>query len=286
MSPSMSKKQAASYPAQSLLQISSLSLRLSGRAILRDINLELQQGELVALLGPNGAGKSTLVRALAGELRVPKNRVQFHGQPLECWHNSRIAQHRAVMPQKVELQFPLTVREVVALGRPREKPDARNRVIDELLHRLDITRLGARLVPTLSGGEQQRVQLARVLAQIWDRPDPRLLLLDECTSALDPAHQQLVFQQLSSLASSGLALLVAVHDLNLAAQYADRMILMQEGRVYADGDPEYVLTASNLARVYGLSARVEKLPEGYPLVIPKGQRACHATKVSELAEQS
>ncbi|WP_148864370.1 heme ABC transporter ATP-binding protein [Marinobacter fonticola] len=254
--------------AEPILQVDRLDIRISGRRILDSVRLRLYSGELVALLGPNGAGKSTLVRALAGEIHTPAECIRFAGKALSHWRRSEIAQHRAVMPQKVDLQFPMTVEEVVALGRPREKPQQRAQVVGTLLERLDIVHLKSRLVPTLSGGEQQRVQLARVLAQIWDQPDPHLLLLDECTSALDPAHQQLVFSQLRYRASAGYGLLVAVHDLNLAAQYADRLVLMKDGRIVSEGAPSTVLTPENLKAVYGLSARVTMLPEGYPLVIP------------------
>ncbi len=254
-----------------LLSVAGLSVSLGRRRILSNIDLTVDNSQLVALLGPNGAGKSTLVRALAGEVNADRGQIQLQNKPLHSWRRPALSRHRAVMPQKVDLQFPLTTREVIALGRPRENARQRARVIDELLALLDITSLQHRLVPTLSGGEQQRVQLARVMAQIWDQPGPRLLLLDECSSALDPAHQQLIFQRLKQLAMDGAGLLVAVHDLNLAAQYADRLILMNNGQVFAEGDPGTVLTEENLARVYGLDARVELLPEGYPLVIPRQQ---------------
>lgn len=260
--------QPGAMTSEPLLQVDQLNIDFAGCPILTDVHLSLHPGELVALLGPNGAGKSTLVRTLAGELHAPDNSLHFVGKPLNQWSRSAIARHRAVMPQKVDLQFPMTVEEVIALGRPRENPEQRGRVIDALLERLDIVHLKNRLVPTLSGGEQQRAQLARVLAQVWDQPDPRLLLLDECTSALDPAHQQVVFGLLKQMASAGYGLLVAVHDLNLAAQYADRLVLMKEGRIVAEGAPADVLTTASLKAVYGLSARVTMLPEGYPLVIP------------------
>lgn len=263
-----------------LLNVNNLDLWLARQQILDDISLSLTQGELVALLGPNGAGKSTLIRALAGEVRVPERAVSFDGKDMNHWPRAALARHRAVMPQKVDLQFPMTVEEVVALGRPREHLAQRRRIISTLLARLDITHLETRLVPTLSGGEQQRVQLARVLAQVWERPGPRLLLLDECTSALDPAHQQQVFQQLRQLASEGFGLMVAVHDLNLAAQYADRLVLMNAGKVFAEGSPASVLTEQHLREVYGLHSRVEQLPEGYPLVIPQTPTSAHPGDLS------
>ncbi|XOZ32992.1 heme ABC transporter ATP-binding protein [Halomonadaceae bacterium KBTZ08] len=251
-----------------VLEANAISVHLGGQPIIQDLSLTLKPGEVVTLLGPNGAGKSTLIRALAGEIELDADRVRFGEHALSEWRQSDLARHRAVMPQSVELQFPMTAREVIALGRPRESTAQRRRVIDELLNRLDIAQLGERLVPTLSGGEQQRVQLARVLAQIWEQPGPLLLLLDECSSALDPAHQQLIFRELRRLADQGVALLVAVHDLNLAAQYADRMMLLHNGVVFAEGAPEEVLRPPTLEAVYGLQCRVIQLPEGYPMVIP------------------
>ncbi|PAV25631.1 heme ABC transporter ATP-binding protein [Tamilnaduibacter salinus] len=255
-------------PQPAILETHSIAICLGGHPIVEDLSFTLRPGELVALLGPNGAGKSTLIRALAGEIDVPPDRVRFAGRAMGDWRRADIARHRAVMPQKVDLQFPMTTREVIALGRPRESAENRQRIIGELMARLDIARFADRLVPTLSGGEQQRVQLARVLAQIWERPAPHLLLLDECSSALDPAHQQLIFRELKQLAARGVALLVAVHDLNLASQFADRLMLLQSGRVVAEGTPGEVLVPDTLRDVYGLTCRVEALPEGYPMVIP------------------
>lgn len=281
-----SKDQTSQEQSRPLLDVDNLDTSLGNRRILDGVSLSLAKGELVALLGPNGAGKSTLIRTLAGELPAPGRRIHFDGKAMGQWPRAELACHRAVMPQKVDLQFPMTVQEVVALGRPRENATQRSRIIRTLLTRLDIAHLETRLVPTLSGGEQQRVQLARVLAQVWERPDPRLLLLDECTSALDPAHQQQVFQQLRQLTREGFGLLVAVHDLNLAAQYADRLVLMKVGRIFADGPPASVLTEPNLRDVYGLRSRVELIPEGYPLVIPQSPSLGSPGTHSGLSTQS
>ncbi len=251
-----------------LLNVESLSLKLEGRTILDGLTAHVRAGELVALLGPNGAGKSTLVKAVAGEVEAASGGIAINRRPLSQWPRAELARHRAVMPQKIDMQFPLTAYEVVALGRPREPMAQRQRIVTELLTLMDVADLAQRRVPTLSGGEQQRVQLARVLAQLWEQPHPGLFLLDECTSALDPAHQQLVFNRLRQLANSGNGLLVAVHDLNLAAQWADRLILMNHGKVAVEGSPESVLTADNLMQIYGLDARVITLAEGYPVVLP------------------
>lgn len=254
---------------QHILKVEHLEVRAGSKAILQDVSLTLGQGELVVLLGPNGAGKSSLVRAVAGEQSPHQGRIHIAGRCLSTWQRRALARHRAVMPQRVDVNFPFTAREVVALGcpaAPRARTDA---LIGELLARLEVADLADRLIMTLSGGERQRVQLARVLAQLWHSPGPRLLLLDECTAALDPAHQLLVFALLRELASSrGYGILAVVHDLNLAAAHADRLLVMQHGRMVAEGPAARVLEPALLERVYGLRARVTQLPEGYPMVIP------------------
>lgn len=251
-----------------MLAVEQLDFRVAGHRLLDDVSMTVEAGQLVGLLGPNGAGKSSLIRVLAGDASADRGRVLFHGRPLDAWRRRDIARHRAVMPQQLEMQFPMTAREVVSLGRPAEVGRQRDRIVGELLDWLDVHHLADRLVPTLSGGERQRVQLARVLAQVWDSPAPRLLLLDECTSALDPAHQQLVFSRLRDFSWQGCGVLVAVHDLNLAARFCDRLILLQQGRVAASGKPEEVLTVEHMRRVYGLECRVMWLDEGHLMVIP------------------
>jgi iron complex transport system ATP-binding protein len=252
-----------------LLHVNELTICLSGKPIIRDLGFQLNEGELMVVLGPNGAGKSTLLKSLASEHKAESGSVRFAGQPLQGWPVRQLARQRAVMPQRVEVNFPLTAEEVVRLGRPPEPKAKGAPIVDELMTLLDITHLRYRLASRLSGGEQQRVQLARVLAQVWDTRQPVLLLLDECTSALDPAHQQLVFSLLRQLSRQrGFAVLAVAHDLNLAARFADRLMLLDQGECYRAGTPDEVLTAPVLANVYGLTARVLQLDEGYPVVIP------------------
>ena len=253
-----------------LMHVDGLGVHLSGKPIVRDLGFQLDAGELLVVLGPNGAGKSTLLKGLAGEHKIGAGQVMFAGQALKNWSNRDLAKRRAVMPQRVEVSFPLTVEEIVRLGRPPEPLSQSAPVLSELMELLGITHLRHRLAPGLSGGEQQRVQLARVLAQVWDTEGPVLLLLDECTSALDPAHQQQVFSLLRRLARQrGFAVLAVAHDLNLAARFADRLMLLHHGQCYISGEPSEVLTEHVLAEVYGLSARILELEEGYPLVIPR-----------------
>ncbi|HLV78405.1 MAG TPA: heme ABC transporter ATP-binding protein [Marinobacter sp.] len=250
------------------LAVRNLCVSRGGTRIVDNLSLSVARGELLMVLGPNGAGKSTLLKALAGEL--PATGVMtLAGRSLSEWHPRQLARHRAVMPQRVDVNFPLTVEEVVAMGRPRGLRHQPDPVPEQLMAELDIGHLRHRLVPGLSGGEQQRLQLARVLGQILDTPGQRLLLLDECTSALDPAHQQLVLELIRTRAKEhGIAVLAIVHDLNLAAQFADRLMVMRAGRRLCDGVAQEVLTPAVLEAAYGFRARVMQLPEGYPIVVP------------------
>ncbi|MBU2873748.1 heme ABC transporter ATP-binding protein [Marinobacter salexigens] len=263
-----------------LLHVDGLGIHLAGKPVVRDLGFQLDAGELLVVLGPNGAGKSTLLKGLAGEHKIADGQVSFAGCTLQHWSKREIAKRRAVMPQRVEVNFPLTVEEIVRLGRPVEPLSQSMPVVSELMDLLDVAHLRYRLAPGLSGGEQQRVQLARVLAQVWDAQGPVLLLLDECTSALDPAHQQQVFSLLRRLAKQrGFAVLAVAHDLNLAARFADRLLLLHHGQCYISGKPFEVLSETVLAAVYGLSARIIKLEEGYPLVVPRddGPEAVYAS---------
>lgn len=252
-----------------VLSVNNVSVALGRARVVNGIDCHLRAGELLMLLGPNGAGKSTLLKAISGDLPY-RGSVSLSGRELGSWRPEKLARQRAVMPQRVEVNFPLTVEEVVQLGRPRKASGSSDPVVGLLMHALDIGHLKHRLVPGLSGGEQQRLQLARVLAQIMDSPGDRLLLLDECTSALDPAHQQMVLDLVRRLAKEeGVAVLAIVHDLNLAAQFADRLLVMNAGELIHEGSAREVLTPDLLEAVYGFSARVIELDEGYPMVVPR-----------------
>lgn len=229
-----------------------------GVPVLDGIDLLVRPGEWVAMVGPNGAGKTTLLHALAG--LVPSTGTVTVGG-LDPSQTARRAMSRvvALMPQRPVVPEGVTVTELVRLGRTPHVPrfgteSAHDRdVADEIMARLDLTRLAHRRVTALSGGELQRVGLARALAQ-----EPQVLLLDEPTSALDIGHQQQVLDLVESMrAADGLTVVAAMHDLTLAAQYARRLVLLAGGRVVADGTPREVLQAKTIDRVYG--ARVEVL---------------------------
>lgn len=261
--------------------------------LVENVSLAFKPGELTLILGANGAGKSTLLNALAGsQVRHPalqqQGRVTLDNQDLAQFPAKELARRRAVMPQQVQLDFPFKVHEVIAMGRsPYGMDSLSQRITDQAMALLEVDHLQHRDYPSLSGGEQQRVQLARVLAQIWphgDKPRPqsdheaghtkrhRVLLLDECTSALDPAHQHQVLDIIKQFTTPDIISCAVLHDLPLAARYGDRVILMKQGRVIADGTPRQVLTADNLAATYDLRTRILQHQEvDHPIIVGLGR---------------
>lgn len=226
--------------------------RVPQRLLLEDISLSLSPGELVSLIGPNGAGKSTLLRLLTGYLTPSVGECRLQDRSLNQWPADELARLRAVMRQQSSLAFPFTVAEVVAMGRaPWQTPPTRDRVA-EIMAFTGCDALARRDFRQLSGGEQQRVQLARTLAQLWQDGGPAgWLFLDEPTSALDLYHQQHILRLLRRLTRTGrLTVCCVLHDLNLAALWSDRILLLHEGRLVASGTPAEVLTEARLTRWY------------------------------------
>ncbi len=220
---------------------------------------------MLAILGPNGAGKSTLLAALAGDIVPAEGGVLLDGRPLPSFKAIELARRRAVLPQQTVVQFAFTAREIVEMGRAAIDRDVIDRTaVDRALQETDAYDLQHRIFPTLSVGEQARVSLSRVLAQ-----ETPILLLDEPTAALDLRHQQLVMELARALASRGAALAVVLHDLNLAAAYADRILMLQDGRMAALGPPRETLTESLLSAIFDCRVSVIPHPEtGLPLVLP------------------
>jgi iron complex transport system ATP-binding protein len=226
----------------------------------------------VALLGENGAGKSTLLAAMAGDRTLARGRVTLAGRPLKQWSAIELARRRAVLPQRTTVAFGFTALEVVLMGRYPHSHGAHVRTDIEIAYRalacLDADRFAGRSVQTLSGGEAARVHLARVVAQLWD-VDGAVLLLDEPTASLDPAQQRRTLGAISALARDrALAVLIVLHDVNLAARYADRIALMRQGRILVQGPPADVLIAEQIQVCYGIEAQVLAHPgDGGPLVV-------------------
>lgn len=240
--------------------------------LLDDVSVTVNEGEVVGLLGPNGAGKTSLLKAISGELKLSAGQLQLNGRMKIQWSPAELAQMQAVLPQYSQLSFSFSVFEVVLLGRiPHATGWQENeRIVRAALAIVDAAHLLERDYINLSGGEKQRVHLARVLVQIWTECDlgSRFLLLDEPTAALDLAHQHMTLRTAREFAKTGVGVLVILHDLNLAAQYADRLLIMKSGRVVASGKPEEVLTPVQIQQVFSIQVSVIDHPQtGRPLVI-------------------
>lgn len=232
------------------------------RPLISSVSLQLVPGEMVALIGPNGAGKSTLLRLLSGFLPPKEGQCWLDGIALPSWSAQDLSRRRAVMRQQSQMGFDLPVEMIIAMGRtPWETPPDR-RIIREIMHLTGCTALTGCSWNRLSGGEQQRVQLARALAQLWCDGQPQgYLFLDEPTSALDLYHQQHLLRLLQQLTrQSPLHVCMVLHDLNLAALWADRLLLLHQGRLVAEGTPETVLQAPTIHRWYGADVHVALHP--------------------------
>jgi iron complex transport system ATP-binding protein len=248
-----------------------VTVRRGGKTLLDGVSLALSEGESVALVGPNGAGKSTLLRTLSGELTPQSGRVRLRGRKLSDYSPRELALHRAVLAQSISIAFPFRVAEVVRMG----AGDGRSARIDErvaaALAEVDLGGFRDRVVTTLSGGEQQRTHFARVLVQLGCGETvhgPGLLLLDEPTASLDLRHQLDLAASVRRCATRGVAVLAVLHDLNLATLFADRIIVLESGRIVADGPPAEVVTDAMLDRVFGVTAAVGRVPTGLPFVLP------------------
>jgi iron complex transport system ATP-binding protein len=255
-----------------MLQVFDLSAGYDQFPVIRSIDLKVEAGEIVALIGPNGAGKSTLIRAISGLIDIQSGHIQLGERDSRSMDALARARQVAVVPQARELPRAFTVYQTVALGRTpylgwigRAGPDDEARV-EWALEQTDCQGLAERHLGTLSGGEQQRVLLARALVQ-----DTPILLLDEPTTHLDLQHQIQLLDRVRGLARSRqLAVLAVLHDLNLAGQYADRITLLNEGVVQVQGSPESVLTQEHLGRAYHIDVHVLAHPDtGTPLILPR-----------------
>ena len=258
-----------------MLLASDIRVSFGRRPILHGVELSARPGEVTAIIGPNGSGKTTLMRALTGEIgyggTATLNGLNIARAP--AW---ALASMRGVLPQSATLSFPFTVHEVVRLGTlaglSDGDDDLRER-IEEALGLVDLSGFGRRFYQELSGGEQQRVQLARVLCQVWEplhEDVPRYLFLDEPVSSLDIKHQLHIMQIAARYAQAGGGVLAIMHDLNLTAHFADQIVLMSEGRVHAHGTPGTVMTEEHLQAVYGCPMSITPNAGGMDfLVLPR-----------------
>lgn len=254
-----------------ILEARSIAVRYRRKAplALEAVSCQVQPSELVAVVGPNGSGKTTLVRALLGLVPLERGTVLVDGRPVGEWPRRSLAQTVGVVGQQEEAVFPLKVAETVMLGRyarlgPLGAPQAVDRAAVRMaLERCDIVGLADRSADSLSGGEWKRVRIARALAQ-----EPRALVLDEPTASLDVRHEMELFELVRQLVDGGLAGLVITHHLNLAARFADRIVLLDRGMVVAVGRPSEVLSGETLSRVFEWPVTVTTWSDGSPQVMP------------------
>ncbi|MDR5652181.1 heme ABC transporter ATP-binding protein [Ruixingdingia sedimenti] len=258
-----------------MLAVTDLTVHLGGRRILDALSMQAQAGAVTVILGPNGSGKTTLLRAATGDLRyagsVRLGGVEIAGAPL--W---RLAAVRGVLEQATPVAFAFTVAEVVRFGLGAGLSAGRAEVARLALEEVGLADLAERPFHELSGGQQQRVHLARVRAQVWEpvSPEgPRWLFLDEPVASLDIAHQLAVMEVMRGFARAGGGVVAVMHDLNLSAMVADRIVLLAEGRVVAAGPPEAVIRDAPLSRAYGCPLRANRAPAAGPWILPQGAAA-------------
>ncbi len=257
------------------LALRGVAVALGGSPILRNIDLQLGEGEVLGLLGRNGAGKTTLLRVATRVLRPDAGEILLRGRSLEAHSRRELARAMAVVPQETAVPFAFRALEVVLMGRAPHlgllgfETGRDVALAAQAMERVGIAHLAERPVTLLSGGERQLVVLARALAQ-----DAPLLLLDEPTAFLDLRHRLEVLAIVRELARAGRSALVVSHDLGLAARYCDRLALLGDGEILADGPPCEVLTPDSLRRAFGIEAEVVRGPEGVPLVVPQLARPC------------
>jgi iron complex transport system ATP-binding protein len=256
-----------------MISVRDLSVSFGPKPVVSRVSFAAPGGELTAVIGPNGSGKTTLLRALAGDISF-RGEISINGRRMAELRPWRMAAIRAVLPQATALAFPFTVGEIVRLGRTGNgaKDPA---IVGEALARVDLAGFAGRFYQELSGGEQQRVQLARVLCQVWtpvEEGEPRWLLLDEPVSSLDIRHQLVIMGIASDYARAGGGVVAVLHDLNLTAMFADQVIVMAGGRLAAAGTPEAVLKDRVLRDVFGCDLRVGVTPPSVPFVLPQSAR--------------
>jgi iron complex transport system ATP-binding protein len=252
-----------------MLEARQLTYAVNGRCLTNNVSFSLPGGEIVAILGPNGAGKSTLLRQLTGYLTPDSGECFLFGRPLAQWSIEALARTRAVMRQNSGIIFPFRVQEVINMGRHAHKSAASREDIATVMALCRCETLAQRDYRSLSGGEQQRVQLARLLLQLWEPGHAaKWLFLDEPTSALDIHYQQQLFRLLRELVQTRhFSICCVLHDLNLAALYADRILLLNRGQVVANGAPQQVLNEPDLRELYQADITVSTHPtEDRPLM--------------------
>ncbi|WP_118949715.1 heme ABC transporter ATP-binding protein [Taibaiella helva] len=251
-----------------MLQVNHISYQVQGRPLLTEVSAAIRPGALTALMGSNGAGKSTLLKLISGALQPSAGHITWQGKAMKDWDQRALARTRAVLRQQYSVQLPFSVFDIIAMGRyphfrSKLTEQCRN-VIAKVAAYTGTEQLLNRNYLTLSGGEQQRVQLARVLAQVWDTPsDQKLVLLDEPVSALDIQYQHQLLALVKGLTQAQFTVIAVLHDLNLAMQYADDVLLLKAGRTVRFAAKEEALDAPHIYETFGVKAALHQA-EDYP----------------------
>lgn len=252
----------------STLTLDKVSVSLAGRRVLSNINLNFSTAECVGILGPNGSGKSTLMRAIAGLIPHDSGAIHIHGKALAAWPRTDFSRELSYLPQGGQIHWPLSVSNVVALGRlPHARNVAGDQAVVRAMDACDVSQFADRPVTSLSGGERARVLLARALAS-----EAKILLADEPFAQLDPNHQLHAMEVLQAQAAKGALIIVVLHDLSIAARHCSRVVLLANGSVAADGLPADTLTSGNLRKIFGIDAFISE-HAGAPVILPVKRRA-------------
>jgi iron complex transport system ATP-binding protein len=256
-----------------MIEAKQIGLSITGKTLLKDVNLSVQPGTFTAIAGPNGAGKSSLLKILSHELTHYKGEVRINNVMASSYTVAQLSAVRAVLPQHSHVQFPFTVKQIVELGWQHVKNSTRSNheLLEEVMDLTGVMDWANRNYLTLSGGEQQRVQLTRVLAQVWEQKTfPRYVLLDEPTSSLDIAQQQLIFSLVKKACDRNIGVLAVVHDLNQAVQFADHLYFMRNGAVIAQGESKTVFTKPIIEETFCCRVNVYHDPcTNCPYIVPE-----------------
>jgi len=255
-----------------MIEVNNVDFGVKNRKLLHNVSFSVKPGEFWAIVGANGAGKSTLMKLLSREHTPTSGSITFHGKDLKKYKLKELACKRAVLAQQNSISLAFSVQEIVLMGRypfyDSQPTDRDIAIVDHCLQKVGIAHFKGRSFPTLSGGEQQRVQLARTLAQIWEI-DQGLILLDEPTTGMDLLHQYETFRLAREMTAKGYGVIAVVHDLNLALQYADQVLIMKDGSAFASGAPEQVLTEENIKDSFGLTVRIIQPDHThFPIIVP------------------
>lgn len=257
-----------------MIKASNLTFMAGNRSLLKGIDIDVKPGEMLTIIGANGAGKSTLLKLLCGEHKAFSGSITFNGKNINHIPASELAKMRAVLSQHNTVSVSFMVKELVLMGRYPHfdiKPSPHDMdIVNLVMQETGITHLAGRDYNTLSGGEQQRVQLARVIAQIWDVPGG-FLFLDEPTNGLDLLYQQQLLNTVRKLADRGYAIISILHDINFASQYADKILILKNGSAVALGTPAQVINCENIHEAFSIKVRLMECEDfKCPLVIPSG----------------